>query len=246
MGILKIVALGVGDAFSDRYYSSGLWLSYEGSSIIIDCAHPIRKIMREASSTSGCDISVDNLDGVVITHLHADHAGGLEGLGFYGYFRKNRVLPLLAHKDVLWDIWPWHLKGTMAPVCDPPDEQRTFEDFFTPVILNEQTNTPFGPFRIACRRTVHHIPTYALKITAGQKVFGYSSDTSFDYGLIDWLSDSDLFVHETNVASHTPYEKLATLPLDIRRKMRLIHYPDDFESQSSVIDIMRQGELIRL
>lgn len=236
------VPLGVGDAFSELYYSSGFWMECEGVSMIIDCAHPIRKIMREASLGSGCSINVERLDGIVMTHLHSDHASGLEGIGFYSYYVAKKALPLMAHEEVMHDIWPYHLKGTMAPMCDPKDDQRTFQDFFTPVMLHNEQSKTFGPFTIEVRRTKHHIPTYALRITAGGKTFGYSSDTSFDEGLIAWLSEADLFVHETNVASHTPYEKLAALPVDVRKKMRLIHYPDNFDKANSTIEVLEQGK----
>ena len=202
--------------------------------------------MREASVSSGCDIRVDSLDAVLMTHLHSDHASGLEALGFYSYYVARKPVTLLAHEDVLHDIWPWHLKGTMAPMCDPPDEQRTFQDFFTPVMIREETQNIFGPFQIECRRTLHHVPTFAMRISAGDKTFGYSSDTSFDEALIDWLSSADLIAHETNLASHTPYEKLAALPEAVRDKMMLIHYPDDFDKTASVIPLLEQGKLITL
>ena len=40
---------------------------------------------------------------------------------------------------------------------------------------------------------------------------------------------------------HTPYEKLAALPAELRARMRLTHCPDDFDAASSVIEPLRQG-----
>jgi len=80
-----------------------------------------------------------------------------------------------------------------------------------------------------------------LKIRAGNATLGYSADTSFDPSLIEWLSDADLIIHETNVATHTPYARLAALPAPLRKKMRLIHYPDDFDPASSCIECLEQG-----
>ncbi|HLM42348.1 MAG TPA: ribonuclease Z, partial [Myxococcaceae bacterium] len=99
----------------------------------------------------------------------------------------------------------------------------------------------FGPFSIECRRTYHHLPTTALRIRAAGRSLGYSADTAFDEDLIQWLAEADLVVHETNYGVHTPYEKLAALPAELRAKMRLIHYPDDFDLGASNIEPLVQG-----
>ena len=60
--------------------------------------------------------------------------------------------------------------------------------------------------------------------------------------MIDFLSPCDLIFHETNNGPHTPYAKLAALPADLRARMRLIHYPDDFDQAASVIQCVHQGQ----
>jgi hypothetical protein len=37
--------------------------------------------------------------------------------------------------------------------------------------------------------------------------------------------------------------KLAALPESLRSRMRLTHYPDDFDADSSVIESLRQGRI---
>lgn len=240
----SFIPIGVGDAFSNLYYSSSLVIDYGGCRLLLDCPHPIRKILKEASIQSGIHMDIDTLNAVLITHLHADHCCGLEGLGFYSHFIIDKTLDLIAHEDVLTDLWPNHLRGTMAPMCDPPDQHRTFEDFFNPIPMTaEDTDICYGPFSIACKKTLHHVPTTAFKIKAGNRILGYSADTSFDISLIDWLSEADLIVHETNVGKHTPYEKLISLPKELRDRMRLIHYPDTFETQNSMIEPLIEGNI---
>jgi len=66
----------------------------------------------------------------------------------------------------------------------------------------------------------------------------------FDPELVDWLSASDLIVHETNLGpAHTDYASLAALPADLRGRMRLIHYPDDFDSEKRNISLCREGDV---
>jgi ribonuclease BN (tRNA processing enzyme) len=241
---LSFIPLGVGDAFTALYYSSCLWLEAEGQVLLVDCPHPIRKMMREAGQSAGVELEADRVSGVVLTHLHADHSSGLEGLGYFSFFLLKRKLPLLVHPDVAHRLWDGHLAAGMEALIPRAGEEpqpRGFEDYFSVTPLSTETSVRFGPFTLECRRTYHHLPTTALRIRAGDRTLGYSADTAFDEGLIAWLSEADLVVHETNYGVHTPYAKLAGLPGELRARMRLIHYPDDFDLGASTIEPLTQG-----
>jgi len=113
-----------------------------------------------------------------------------------------------------------------------------------PLSWSEETRT--GPFTIRSRRTRHHVPTSALLIEARGRTLGYSSDTAFDPDLITFLAPADLIIHETNLGpAHTPYAALAALPPELRARMRLIHYPDGFDTAASNIIALREGEVLR-
>jgi ribonuclease BN (tRNA processing enzyme) len=242
---LRFTPLGVGDAFSSLYYSSCLAVEAEGARLLIDCPHPIRKMLREASLPPASPLDVGSFAAVVVTHLHADHASGLEGFGYFSYFVLRRKARLYMHPAASADLWHGHLKagmGQLMPSADAAPEPRQLPDFFDLLPLDERCATVEPPFRIECRRTIHHVPTVALRIHAGGRCLAYSADTAFDPSLIDWLSEADLVIHETNLGVHTPYERLAALPEALRAKMRLIHYTDMFDTSASVIAPLRQGE----
>lgn len=241
---LTFIPLGVGDAFSALHYSSCIAVEAEGQVLLIDCPHPIRKMMREASESSGVPIDVDRVAGVALTHLHADHSSGLEGLGYFSFFLLHRKMPLLTHASVAKRLWEGHLAAGMECLIEKQGEApnpKHFEDYFIHTPLTTERAVQFGPFSIECRFTYHHVPTTALRIRAGGRSLGYSADTSFDEGLISWLAEADLVIHETNYGVHTPYAKLAELPSELRAKMRLIHYPDTFDLQASNIEPLAQG-----
>jgi ribonuclease BN (tRNA processing enzyme) len=245
MADFRFVTLGVGNAFSALYYSSCLALQAEGSWLLIDCPHPIRKILRESSLSAGLPLDAGNISAAIVTHLHGDHASGLEGFGFFCYYVLGRRARLLAHPDVSGPLWKGHLSASMEWSLHPgqPPEQRFFEDFYDLQPLDETGPVQVGPFAIECRRTIHSIPTTAVRVHAAGRSLGYSADTAYDPGLIDWLAEADSIIHETGRAGlHTPYEKLAALPADMRNRMRLIHYPDDFDHQGSVIEPLVQGK----
>jgi ribonuclease BN (tRNA processing enzyme) len=252
MGTVQLIPAGVGEAFTARRYTSCVALGCEGQWLLIDCPHPLRKMLREASIAAGLPqpLDIDHFTAAVVTHLHADHCCGLEDFGYYCFFALRRRARLCMHPEVSARAWDGLLAAGMDHVQagpDAPSERKQFADYFELIDLDTAHPVECGPFAIECRRTIHGVPTYALRITAGGRVLGFSADTAFDPGLIEWLSAADLIVHEaTSMAhsgTHTPYEKLAGLPEALRSKMRLTHLPDDFDAEASVIEVLREGKI---
>lgn len=241
---LSFIPLGVGDAFSARWYSSCLAVEHHGRWLLIDCPHPIRKMMREAGEEAGTPLDVASIDAIVLTHLHADHCSGLEGFGYFSHFVLRRRAHLVAHPDVVGRLWSGCLAAGMEQLIDAREHRphaMQCDDYFEHTPLDTTRVVRVGPFEVASRMTTHHIPTTALRVRAGGRTLGYSADTAWDPGLIDWLSDADLIVHETNYGAHTPYARLAALPAELRARMRLIHYADDFALGDSAIEPLIQG-----
>jgi ribonuclease BN (tRNA processing enzyme) len=243
---MRLLALGVGNAFSELYYSTCMAVEVEGKWLLIDCPHPIRKILREAGLSANVTVGVEQIETVVLTHLHADHCSGLEDFIYFCRYGVQKRARVAALPEVSARLWAGHLAAAMEWSEEEPGQppvRRRQEDFFDLLPLSETAETRLGPFGVRCRRTLHSIPTTALLIRGGGRCFGYSADTAYDPGLIDWLAEADFIVHETGPAGpHTPYEKLAELPAEVRRKMRLVHYPDDFDQAASSIELLRQGQ----
>lgn len=241
---MRVVPLGVGDAFSALFYSSCLAIEHADRWILVDCPHPIRKMLRESSA----QVDLDRVEAVALTHLHADHASGLEGYGYFSHFALSRRALIAAHPPVVERLWAGHLAAGMERlVTGVGPARRTLADYFALLPLHVGEAVEVGPFEIECRPTRHHIATTAFRIHAGGKTLGYSADTAFDPDLIEWLADADLVIHETNHGSqHTAYAELAKLPEALRSKMRLIHYPDEFDLGKSVIEPIEQGRTYTL
>ncbi len=240
---LSFIPLGVGDAFSAVHYSSCIALESGGRWLLVDCPHPIRKILREGSGAEA-PLDVASFEAVVLTHVHADHASGLEGFGFFTHFVLRRRARLVAHPRVTARLWDGRLAGGMDELAEPETWARKrmgFADYFDVEPLDDARAVRVGPFEIECRPTRHLVPTTALRIRAGGRTLGLSADTAFDPALIEWLAQADLVLHETGPGIHTPYEALASLPLGTRSKLRLIHYPDDFDTAASVIEPLVEG-----
>jgi ribonuclease BN (tRNA processing enzyme) len=247
---VRILPLGVGEAFTARYYTACVAVGFGDAWMLVDCPHPIRKMLREATDAAGLTLDLGGVLGVALTHLHADHASGLEDYGYYAYFVLGRRARLLAHPDVsarLWDNLLAAGMGEWQGEPGQPPEPKRFDDFFELTPLGGKTPARLGPFSIECRTTLHSVPTTAFRIRAGGRLIGFSADTAFDPSLIAWLDPCDLIVHEATTfptsSVHTPYDALAALPAPLRARMRLIHYPDDFDRDASAIEALRQGRI---
>jgi ribonuclease BN (tRNA processing enzyme) len=245
----QLIPLGVGDAFTAHHYTTCLALGIDDQWLLIDCPHPVRKMWREASlSALGRPIDLDQVVGVAITHLHADHASGLEDFAYFNYFMLKRRPLWLAHPDVSANLWSGLLSAGMGRTRLTPEGVATrhqLNEYIDLIPLSTSKAVEFGPFAIECRTTVHSIPTTAMKIKALGRTLGFSADSAYDPTLIDWLSDADLIVHEATSLPespvHTPYRHLAQLPDELRKKMRLSHLPDNFDEASSVIEVLKEG-----
>ena len=248
---VRLIPLGVGDAFSARYYTTCFALGVDDTWLLVDCPHPVRKMWREASLRAlGSPLDIDRVAGVAITHLHADHASGLEDLAFYNHFVLGRRVTWLAHPDVSAHLWGGLLSAGMGYVPPgepaPPPGQGGLSQYVDLVPLDRARPVDFGPFAIECRPTLHPIPTTAFRIRVADRLIGFSADSAYDPGLIAWLAPCDLIVHEATTLPeskvHTPLDRLVELPEALRARMRLNHLPDDFDHATSPIETLEQGQ----
>jgi ribonuclease BN (tRNA processing enzyme) len=246
MSRFEVFVLGVGDTFSEQHHSTALLLACDGFHVAIDCPDMYRGVLRAASQRSGRALQLSDIDNILITHVHGDHMNGLEGVAFYKHFVERKRVSLIASDEVRASIWEHRLKASMGVLWNGQNvREMTFDSYFDHLPLPWDDDITVGPFRVRARRTIHHVPTSALMIEAGGRKLGYSSDTAFDPSLIEFLDPADLIIHETNFGpAHTPYESLAALPAELRRRMRLIHYPDTFDTSSSKITPLREGDVL--
>lgn len=242
MSSFLVHVLGVGDAFSEVYNPSALLLEYNGFFLAIDCPDMYRKVLRSAKGR----VPIERIDHFLITHLHGDHMNGIEGAAFYKRFVQKKKITLITSAQAWAQMWQNRLSGSMSRLFDGTTfVDMKYPDYFDTIPLAWSSETTVGPFKIRATPTRHHITTSALTIEAGGRVLGYSSDTAFELRILTFLQDADLIVHETNIGpAHTPYESLACLSEALRKKMRLIHYPDGFSQGDSNIKLLEQGEVL--
>ncbi len=239
--------LGAGDGFSARQWPASLVLEHRGELLAVDCPGRYRAALRSAAERSGRALRLEAIDHVVLTHLHADHAGGLEEVGFFKHFVQGRTLHVHASPEVCKRFWE-RLRPSMGTLLRDGELTRcACTDFFTLHPLPWGSPAAIGAFAVTTRRTVHHVPTSALLVRAGGRSLGISSDTAFDPGLLEFLAPSDCILHEAGEGTgHTDPTHLAALPPSVRARMRLFHVPDHLDLRLTGITALGAGEVLRV
>jgi len=244
---MRVLPLGVGDAFSRRFYSSCLFVEHEGFGLLVDCPHPVRKMMAEGGARAGWPVDLPDVHALIVTHLHGDHASGVEGLLWFDRFVCQRRTQVVCHPAVWADLWDRHLAGGMHQLLTAHGPVAlTADDLMVHVPVQEEQVVTLGPFRLRCRRTVHHIPTFAWRLEGGGRSLGISSDTSFDPSLLAWLGEADAVIHEANEGVHTPAHELAKLPEALRSRIWLTHLGDHMPRTGWGMGVLEEGRALEL
>ncbi len=225
---LYLLPLGVGNAFTRLSYNASFLMIAGERNILVDCPAPIRRVLYEAGKKAGLSIDLDDIDDIILTHLHGDHCNGLEEVGFYRHHVLHAPAPnLYLLPEVEQPLWEHRLKAAMAG----RDGDRTLESFFNVHVWEEGTDHLLAgtelPWCFRIRRSLHSLPCFGFVATFGDVQLGYSGDSEFEDAHVEFLRDADFIIHEAgDVYPHTEVASLEQLPDNIRRKIHLIHTPD--------------------
>lgn len=228
---MKLTFLGSGSAFtvgSNNYQSNMILTNGDGKILLFDCGTDARHSLQELG------LSYKDITDVYISHLHADHMGGLEWLGFTSRFDETCDRPNLYLSEMIADtIWKKCLSGTMSSI---EGEICTLETYFN--VHSVEKNDPFIWNDIAMQlvQTVHIMNGFCLSAchgiffeVNGQKIY-ITADTQFSpHLLMRMYEDADIIFHDCETAPfqsgvHPHYSEMVTLPDHLKQKMWLYHY----------------------
>jgi ribonuclease BN (tRNA processing enzyme) len=207
---MRLTILGKSPSWQDADGAcSGYLIEEDGTAVLVDCGNGVFSKLRRYRDYT-------RVDGVVISHLHADHFLDLVPFSYaLTYSPRQQPVPV--------DRWP----GTDCPACPvlhaPRGAIDTFrrvvgawgnedliENAFTIEEYQPDAQPRIGPLEFSFQSVPHFTETFAICVKSanggGKMLFGADSRPSVD--LVEFARDTDLLLVE------------ATLPRPERSGMR--------------------------
>lgn len=158
----KIRFIGVGSAFAGRGLGQSNMVieADNGKLLLIDCGSRCQDMLEDAYGITNADLG--RIDGVYISHAHADHIGGLEWLALCTFFNPTLGRPkLFCEPNLMEDLWDDSLRGGLQTLQGP--KVATLDIYFdcVPTPLNE------GGF---IWEGVHLTPVQVVHVVSGFKI----------------------------------------------------------------------------
>lgn len=228
--MIKLLFLGSGSAFTvgaNNFQSNILLINEEREKLLLDCGSDIRFSLHEAG------FSHRDITDIYISHLHSDHVGGLEYIGFKTKFDPKCDRPnLYIHEVLKNDIWLKTLSGGMSFI----EDNIVGIDSFFKVSPVEGDRFSWNNINFQLIKVIHVneganlMPSYGLFFTIDRHNIFLTTDTQFCpaklgryYEQADTIyQDCEISSQITNVHAH--YQQLKELPTNIKNKMWLYGY----------------------
>lgn len=159
---------------------SGFLLASNGTKILIDCGSGVIGKLQQF-------IDIEELDAVILSHLHSDHAGDMLTLGYAVDIKTKKHLmegPLKVY----------------AP-AEPAEELDRLEqrEAFNIVKIQEDEELTIGDVKVTFKAMKHGYLNYAICVQKSKKKFVYSGDTMPNEALLEFAKDADLFLCEAGL-----------------------------------------------
>lgn len=224
---------GSGSAFvkGGNFQSNMVLDAGTGKKLLFDCGGDARL------SLDMLGLTHRDITDVFISHLHADHIGGLEWLAFCTYFDQACERPRLhVSNDLADELWARSLSGGLSSI---QGEVANLETYFDVDRIEHNGKFIWGDVAFQLVQSIHVIngfsvmPSYGLMFEAdGVKVY-VTADTQFcPHQIEDFYAMADVVFHDCETAPfhsrvHAHYEDLRKLPKATKGKMWLYHYQPD-------------------
>lgn len=216
----NITLLGCGSAFTTPEYwqTNFLLKSDSGKNFLIDCGSDIRHSLAEQN------LKALDINAVYISHDHADHAGGLEWLGF----SRLNLDPIDIYTSKEYEyLLSNHVNNTMVRSVENTNHKVFFN--FKPVTHFDWEEYSFKLIKNLHISLTMPYRSYGLMIKnkkTNKKIYLSTDTVEIRH---NYIEESDLVFHDCETGNyvshcHTRIEDLEKLPSLMKLKIIPVHY----------------------
>lgn len=221
---LQLQMIGTGSAFAKKYFNNNALITCNGYTFMIDCG------ITAPWSLHQMNVPLSSIQGVLITHLHADHIGGLEEYALRMKYVYQIRPTLYIEAGLIEPLWEHSLKAGLNNTVEGPCD---LDNYFDIVLLKAGHRSEIQPgLTIELLRTHHYPNMESYSIIMNDHLF-YSGDVTFDESMLLHIANNRNCAHilhdcqlEGSGIVHTTLSQLLTLPNEIQRRTWLMHYGD--------------------
>lgn len=181
---MRVTVLGCAGSFpSPDSPASGYLLDHDGQQVVLDLGNG-------ASGPLLSLVDPQQLDGIMISHLHADHCADLVPLYVllkHGPTPLKRRIPVYGPRDL-----PQRLAGLYSL------SDTDLSDVYDFRSLRDQQPINIGQMHVIPARVTHPGESYALRIEVAEVAFVYSGDTAECEALVALSQSADLALFEAS------------------------------------------------
>lgn len=228
----QLLFLGSGSAFTvgtHNYHSNVLIIDENQNKLLIDCGSDIR------FSLYNVGLSHRDITDIYISHLHADHVGGLEYIAITTKFYPDCKKPsLYLSKDIAQELWENSLAAGLRSV---QGDILTLDDYFKVQKINQPENYfQWQNIKFNLVKVIHIdngfyiMPSYGLFFEInGTKIF-LTTDTQLCLPQLQLFYDqADIIFQDCELSQspspvHAHFAELKQLPITTKNKMWLYGY----------------------
>jgi ribonuclease BN (tRNA processing enzyme) len=232
---MQLQFVGSGDAFgSGGRFNTCFHVAGREFNFLIDCGASSLVAMKRFG------VDCNAVDLIVLTHYHADHAGGVPFFVLDAQYLSRRTRPLtIAGPPPLKDWFALQMEAAFAGLLHTTKKFELTLTELAPGLPWRFRNAEIKAFQVP-----HGTPpesAHGYRISVDGKVLAVSGDTEWTDTLIDIGRDADLFVSEAYVYDgpvhmHLAYRQLVEkLPLISPKRLIITHMSEAMLNRSDIM-----------
>lgn len=180
---MKLTVLGNNGPYPSAGGACSGYLLQQGErKILLDCGNGVLSNLQKV-------IRFEELDAIILTHLHSDH---MSDMMILRYAIQARMKKGIMNREI--------------DVFAPPEPQEEFKRLkinseFNLTAISDDMVLRFEDMTVRFSPMTHPYMSYAVCVSTGEKKFVFSGDTSWNENIIKFASDADAVMLDAGLLS---------------------------------------------